>query len=303
MKKIAVVGSINMDLVVESSVIPKMGETIIGDNFFSGPGGKGANQAVAIARLGGDVTFFGSVGNDYFGKELEQYLAAENVKNVIRTDDNLSTGVALINLFENDNNIIVIPGSNGYYSLSYKDELLNKLREFDIVLFQLEISENLVFELIEELSKEEITIILNPAPAIKIPTEIIDKIDYLTPNEHECQIVFDSKENIEAIVSKYPEKLIVTYGEKGAFYSVDEKLLNIKSMKIDNVVDTTGAGDTFSGAFSFSLSVDMNLEKAIEFSNVAAGLSITKKGAQSGMPSYEEVIKGIQDYKQQGDHL
>lgn len=300
MKKIAVIGSMNMDLVVESSKLPKMGETILGNNFFSGPGGKGANQAVAIARLGGDVTFFGSVGNDYFGTELEKYLLEENVKSVIRKDEYQSTGVALINLVDNDNNITVVPGANNYYSEIYKNELLQELIEFDIVLFQLEINETLVFELIEELHNKDKTIVLNPAPAIKISEKFINKIDYLTPNEHECHIVFDSKEEIDSIVKRYPEKLIVTYGEKGAFYSTKNEIVHIESLSVKNVVDTTGAGDTFSGAFTYSLSLDLPLQEAVEFANVAAGLSITKKGAQGGMPISQQVLEGIKIFKLQG---
>lgn len=301
MKKIAVVGSINMDLVVETSKLPEKGETILGDNFFSGPGGKGANQAVAISRLGGDVTFFGCVGEDYFGTELEEYLMLENVESRIRKDPDLSTGVALVNLFENDNNIIVVSGANGYYSEDYFEKLVNELLNYDIILFQLEINEELVFRLIEKLAEYKKQIILNPAPACKIETSLVEKITYLTPNEHECQIVFDSKKPIEKIVKEYPEKLIVTHGDKGAFYSTEDKVINVSPINITNIIDTTGAGDTFSGAFAYSVSIGMPIKKSVEFANTAAGLSIRKKGAQAGMPTLKEVKDRLMVLNKEGD--
>lgn len=290
MKKIAVVGSINMDLVVESDSLPKKGETILGNNFFSGPGGKGANQAVAAARLGGDVTFFGSLGKDYFGSELEKNLTDERVKPFIRYDENQSTGVALINVYDDDNSIIVVSGANNIYNQNYLDQLKSELIKFDIVLFQLEINDSLVFELIDHLSANDKIIILNPAPAKKIAPSIIDKITYLTPNEHECQIIFDSQESIETLVQRHPAKLIVTCGEKGVCY-YDGQVQVVPSMDVANIVDTTGAGDTFSGAFAYGIGRGDTLIKAIQFANVAAGLSITKKGAQAGMPQLSEVEK------------
>lgn len=289
MKRIAVVGSINMDLVVESTKLPLKGETILGDGFFSGPGGKGANQAVAAARLGGDVSFFGSLGNDYFGSELEKNLEKENIKPHIRYDDASNTGVALINVYDNDNSIIVVPGANNNNDPEYVLQLKEELKVFDIVLFQLEINEGLVFELINYLATLGKMIILNPAPASKISPDIIEKITYLTPNEHECQIIFDSQESVEVLVAKYPEKLIVTCGEEGVAYATDNQVIVVPSMEVTEVVDTTGAGDTFSGAFSYGMSVGKSIGEAISFANTAAGLSISKKGAQTGMPYLKEI--------------
>lgn len=290
MKKIAVVGSINMDLVVESDSLPKKGETILGNNFFSGPGGKGANQAVAAARLGGDVAFFGSLGKDYFGSELEKNLMDEQIKPYIRYDEKESTGVALINVYDDDNSIIVVSGANNIYNEHYLDQLKKQLIEFDIVLFQLEINDSLVFELIDYLSVHDKIIILNPAPAKRIAPSIIDKITYLTPNEHECQIIFDSQESIETLIQAHPNKLIVTCGEKGVCY-YDGQVQVVPSMDVMKIVDTTGAGDTFSGAFAYGISKGYELVKAIQFANIAAGLSITKKGAQAGMPQLSDVEK------------
>lgn len=301
MKKIAVVGSINMDLVVETSKLPEKGETILGNDFFSGPGGKGANQAVAISRLGGDVTFFGCVGEDYFGTELEEYLSFENVESRIRKDPELSTGVAVVNLFESDNNIIVVSGANDYYSDTYFQNLVNELLNYDIILFQLEINEDLVFRLIKKLAIYDKKIILNPAPACKLEADLVEKITYLTPNEHECQIVFDSDAPIEEIVKQYPEKLIVTHGSKGVYYCTGEEVLKVPSIDVEDVIDTTGAGDTFSGAFAFAVSVRMTLEESINFANVAAGLSIRKKGAQAGMPVRSEVEDRLMVINREGD--
>lgn len=289
MKRIAVVGSTNMDLVVESKKVPKKGETVLGENFFSGPGGKGSNQAVAAARLGGDVTFFGSLGKDYFGSELEKKLIEENVKPVIRYDETHNTGVALINVYEDDNSIIVVSGANNVYDAEYVMDLKKALQDFDVILFQLEINKELVFELIDYLARDNKKIILNPAPAVKLPKELIEKITYLTPNEHEAQIILDSDESIEELVALYPNKMLVTCGEEGVCYHSGQELKVIPPLKVAEVVDTTGAGDTFSGAFSYAISRGDKLENAIAFSNIAAGLSISKKGAQTGMPSLADV--------------
>lgn len=303
MKKIAVIGSINMDLVVETDRLPKKGETILGNHFFSGPGGKGANQAVAISRLGGDVTFFGSIGKDYFGYELVSYLQKEKVKTVMRYDDTKSTGVALINLFDNDNNIIVVSGANDFYDRKYYTDLKKRLMEFDILLFQLEINHQLVFDLINYMSKFKKTIILNPAPAVKINKEILGKITYITPNEHECKVILGVNQSLEDVLLANQEKFIVTHGDQGVFFAKDDEIVNVPPIKVKNVIDTTGAGDTFSGSFAYAIAANMTVSEAVFFSNTAAGLSITKKGAQAGMPTFKQVSTFVEKWEEEDNEI
>lgn len=291
MKKIAVIGSVNMDLVFETNKIPEKGETIQGQNFSMNIGGKGANQAVAAARLGGDVTFFGAVGEDLFGEKIRGYFNQENVKTVLDSSA-VSTGVAQVNIFDSDNSIIVIPGANWDISEEFILNVEKAIPEFDIFVFQLEIKASVVERIVRKIREyPDKIIILDPAPAQKLPTAVIDLVDYLTPNEHEIKQIGLNADNIENLLKKYPRKLLVTQGEKGVQYFDESKNFDVvvPALKNISVFDTTGAGDTFSGAFSYALSVGKSLEKAIQFGNVAAGISVGKLGAQTGMPRLTEV--------------
>lgn len=291
MKKIAVVGSLNTDLVILSEKMPLKGETILGEKFFFNAGGKGANQAVAASRLGGNVTFFGCVGADHFGEELIANLEKENIiPNVEIVKDN--TGLALVNLYEGDNSIIVVPGANHFSSKGYIKRLKEELLAYDIILFQLETNQALIEELIPYLHKKNKMTILNPAPAIPLNEELLNAVTYLTPNEHECQIIYQTDKSLGNLVEENNGKLLVTCGSEGVLY-YQEGLKREMPIRVKNVVDTTGAGDTFSGAFTFALSENKSMEEAVKFANIAAGLSIQKMGAQTGMPT----IKMIVDYK------
>lgn len=294
MKKIAVIGSVNTDLVFESERFPKKGETLTGLKFEMGIGGKGANQAVAVARLGGDVTFFGSVGKDSFGEEARKKLVSEGICTCFNESEQFS-GVAQVNLFENDNSIIVIPGANYDFSPEYLAQIKQEFSRFDIFVFQLEIELSVVEELMRYIKSElkNKLIILNPAPARKLSKEIIEMADILTPNEHEVNEIGMEASDMDTALASYPDKLLVTMGSLGVRY-FDSKAQEIKlipSLKNAEVVDTTGAGDTFSGALTFALASDYPLDQAIEFANTAAGLSIAKIGAQTGMPVLSEVNK------------
>lgn len=289
MKKIAVIGSINRDLVVEANAFPKKGETIKGNSFAMFPGGKGANQAVAISRLGGNVSFFGSLGDDENGRWLMQHLENELVETVaMNVVKDVPTGVALIELSEQDNRIIIVPGANDYTDVSYIKPLLEELLRCDLIVFQMEIPIELITYLVPILAEQQKTTILNPAPAVPLSPELMEKVTYIIPNEHEYQIVFQTNETISEILKRYPNQLIITEGEKGVSYFDGSHILTIPSISV-SPVDTTGAGDTFIGAFAVGIAEGKSLEESLRLATIASGLSVTKKGAQSGIPKREEV--------------
>lgn len=187
-KKITVIGSINMDLVTETRKIPRAGETVLGDSFHTVPGGKGANQAVAAARLGADVTLIGCVGQDAFGEELVKHLSNQGIHmDYVRMVAHQPTGIASIIISDGDNRIIVVPGANNQVSPELVEEHENIIAKSDIVLLQLEIPLKSVEKAIEIAKKHNVKVILNPAPIQALSKELVQKIDYLTPNEHEQQ--------------------------------------------------------------------------------------------------------------------
>ena len=289
MKKIAVIGSINMDMTVETDRIPRKGETVPGKTIHYIPGGKGANQAVAAARLGGDVTFFGCVGTDAFGEQLLANLNREGIhtEHIARVSD-CSSGLAVITVGENDNTIVVIPGANSAVTPAYLDTVKQEILKADLILLQNEIPQETIRRAIDLCAKAGKTVVYNPAPAYPMPREQMDKISYLTPNEHELAIVLSSSDPLEAQLLAYPEKLIVTLGSAGVCAAQNGQILTVPAHKA-TVVDTTGAGDTFNGAFAFALAEGYGFRDALCFANVAASLSTEKPGAQGGMPTWDEV--------------
>lgn len=294
MVKIVVVGSSAMDLVVTSNVRPQKGETIIGESFKTVPGGKGANQAIAAARLGADVTMLGCVGNDGFGREILENLMAAGV-DIERMDqiEEVESGTAHITLVEGDNSIIVVKGANAYVTPVYIEQHLNVLKGADVVLIQQENPEETVDVVVEACHGWNVPVILNPAPARKIKQETIEKATYLTPNEHEANVLFDV-DDYRSVLAQYPNKVFVTEGEAGVRYHDGTKEVVVPTYKVE-VTDTTGAGDTFNGAFAVALAEGRTLEESLVFSNRAASLSVTKFGAQGGMPTKEEVERQMMD--------
>lgn len=288
---ILVIGSINADLVFISDIRPKAGETVMGKDFKVLPGGKGANQAIAAARLGKKVGFIGCVGNDDNGKKLIENLRGNNVETqYIQIVDDVPTGVANIVVAEEDNSIIVIPGANYSISKDMIDKNMDILLNSKLILLQNEIPMEVIEHIIDLCFGKDIKVILNPAPAVKLKESIVNKIDYLTPNEHECKIAFGNP-NTDGLLTKYPNKLIVTVGDKGVLYHDGNKKVNIPAFKVD-VVDTTGAGDSFNGAFAVAIVEGNSLYESLLFANKAAAISVTKIGAQEGMP-YLEDLKGL----------
>lgn len=289
MKKIAVVGSINLDYFVESDRLPQFGETVTGENFFMGFGGKGANQAVAASRLGGEVALFGSIGNDEQRVALLNHFKNENINvDHLNIVEDVHTGAAFIQLHNRDNRIIIVPGANQYTDMNYCKRILPALLEYDVILFQLEIPLEAVEFLIPLLHKHQKTIILDPAPAQRLDESILDCITFMTPNEHEFSIVTDNQSSMDEVLKAHPNKLIITCGDKGAVFCNGSEIVKHSARKI-SAVDTTGAGDTFTGAFTVAVSTGKSIEECIYYGTKAASLSVMKKGAQSGMPYKHEI--------------
>lgn len=293
--KIAVVGSINMDVAVTTPKLPMRGETLIGNDLHYVPGGKGANQAVALAKLGADVTMFGCVGDDQFGGALIKNLQDQGVNtSFVRVQPAISSGVAIITVGENDNTIIVVPGANKLTDEAYVQSILPTLSGYDIVLFQLEIPLAAVRLAAEHCSKAGKTVILNPAPAQKLDPQLIQAASFITPNEHEVKLVFDQQDDYTEILKQNPGKLIVTLGSAGAATALASgEILHIPPVPA-TVVDTTGAGDTFNGAFAYGLSTGLAIDKALLFANAAAAVAIESFGAQTGMPTLQQVEAKLQ---------
>lgn len=299
MKNILVVGSMNMDLVVNTEEIPKVGETVLGKSLTQIPGGKGANQGVAMAKLNGDITFLGKVGNDSFGDTLLQSMSMANVNTSYIEKVSESTGIAIINVDKSgSNNIVVIPGANWMVDSDYLNRNKDVFKKADVVVFQLEIPLETVKQGLKMAKKYNKTTILNPAPAFDLDDETISYIDILIPNEHELARmakteVTDEKSMIHAaqiLMNKGVKKIIVTLGAKGAFYIDSETQQQYPAFLVE-VVDTTAAGDSFIAGFTIDYVENDNISSAIKMGQMTAALSIQKFGAQSSLPTMDQVKK------------
>lgn len=293
--KIAVVGSINVDMTVKAERIPKKGETLSGEDLKYIPGGKGANQAVAMAKLGADVEMFGCVGDDESGKNMLQNLKDMNVETShIKVCEGVPTGIALITVGENDNTIVVVAGANSKVDKAYVDSIASELLQSDIVLLQHEIPQETVEYVIEMCHENQVKVVLNPGPARPVKREVLEMVTYLTPNEHEAVILFGTELSTEELLKKYPEKLLITQGSRGVSICLKNGELLVVPARKANVVDTTGAGDTLNGAFTVKIAEGESVKDALRFANVAASLSTEKFGAQSGMPTAQEVAAQLE---------
>lgn len=298
MKKVVVVGSINMDLVMEVNRIPKIGETIKGEKMSYLIGGKGSNQAVAARRLGNEVRMIGCVGKDTFGDKILKHLKEEGVNiDAIKSDEATFTGIATIFKMENDNSIVVIPGANDFCNKDLIDKNIDIIKSADILITQLEIPMETVEYALKIAKENGVKTILNPAPAREISKEILQNVDFITPNETEFEIIsgktFKDENELEKTMVEWQKenlltRLVVTRGKDGSSYVEEDKVKTMKTMKVD-VIDTTGAGDTFNGALAHGISHEFLMDEAVKFAGTAASLSVTKFGAQTGMPKFEEV--------------
>ncbi|ANY72006.1 ribokinase [Paenibacillus ihbetae] len=291
MAKITVIGSASMDLVVTSATRPGAGETVLGDSFKTVPGGKGANQAVAAARLGAEVTMIGRVGDDSFGQVILNNLKGNGiVADYVEPVTDMESGTAHIILAEGDNSIVFVKAANDLVTPDYVDRAAEVIQGSDIVLIQQEIPEETVVHVSDLCAKYGVPLILNPAPARPVPQSVIEKAAYITPNEHEAAVLF-GEEPLGEVLKRYPNKLIVTEGKKGVRYYDGSQEVVVPGYKVE-AVDTTGAGDTFNGAFAVALAEGMILSDSLDFANRAAALSVMKFGAQGGMPTRREVEGG-----------
>lgn len=298
MSKILVVGSFMMDLVAVTPRAPMEGETIIGKSFHQFTGGKGANQAVAAARLGSDVTMIGKLGKDGFGQAHIDSLKKEGINyDFVLFDDIENSGVGNIILEENGNNrIIVIPGANRKLMPKDIDELEEQIKNSDIIILQLEIPFETVYRVIELGHKYEKTIILNPAPAAKLEEKFVELVDYIIPNESEASILTGIKVNSIDSAREAAKKLlnlgcknvIITLGEKGVLFVNNDEEVFQGSFEV-KPVDTTAAGDSFIGGFAYSLANGFERRKALELACAVGALTVTKMGAQPSLPTLTEV--------------
>lgn len=295
---IVVVGSSNTDMVIKTLKLPVPGETILGGNFFMNPGGKGANQAVAAARLGGKVSFIAKIGDDVFGKQARNLFERENINTkYLVTDPGHPSGIALITVDDKgENSIVVASGSNGYLLQSDIDLAYEEILKSDIVLMQLEIPLETVIYVANIAFDGGKKVILNPAPALKITDDLLSKLYMITPNEIEAELISgipvkDINSATLAARNLYErgvKVVIITLGSKGALLFTGKEAKLIPSPKVE-AVDTTAAGDVFNGAIAVAISKGMELEKAVEFACNAAAISVTRMGAQASAPFLKEI--------------
>ena len=299
MGRIIVIGSSNTDMVIKSKKLPAPGETILGGTFLMNPGGKGANQAVAAARLRGNVTFVAKTGNDVFGSEAKQLFDNEHIDTrFLISDDNNPSGVALINVDENgENSIVVASGSNGTLSAYDINENVFKTEPDDIFLMQLEIPVGTVEYVAQKAASNGNKVILNPAPARQLSNDLLSCLYMIIPNETEAEILTGIKVTDSETAEKAARKLyakgvknvVITMGGSGAFLFTpgNSKMIYVVPVK---AVDTTAAGDVFCGALAVALSEGKKTEEAVVFANKAAGISVTRMGAQASAPYRDELL-------------
>lgn len=298
-KNIVVVGSCNTDMVVKSHRLPVPGETVLGGAFMINPGGKGANQAVAVARLGGKVTFISKTGNDLFGKQsIEMYDEEKINTNYIFSDPTLPSGVALIMVDTNGENCIVVAsGANASLSPQDIDKAKQVIESADILLMQLEIPMETVEYAADLAHKKGIKVILNPAPAAFLSNKLLECLYAIVPNETEAEMLSgikvsdweSARQAADIIAAKGVDIVVITLGSKGALIKEGDTYNNIEAEKID-AIDTTAAGDTFCGALSVGVSEGMSIVEAVRMANRAAGITITREGAQAAIPYRKELV-------------
>jgi len=285
-------------MVVRSSRIPAPGETIMGSAFFMNPGGKGANQAVAAARLGGEVTFIARVGGDMFGEKAIQGFQKEGIDtSFVSIDENAPSGVATITVDDHaENAIVVAPGANDTMTTTHIDQAEAAIAKADILLVQLEIPLSVVEHIVEKALYRNKKVILNPAPARELSDSLLGQLDVITPNETEAELLTGIKvtdtpsaeQAAKALQSKGIPTVIITLGAKGA-YVLSETFAGLVPGHQVKAVDTTAAGDTFNGALAVALAEGKEIAEAVQFAHAAAAISVTRLGAQAATPYRHEL--------------
>lgn len=298
MKKIIVIGSSNVDMVVRTSHLPAPGETILGGEFFMNQGGKGANQAVAIKRLGGNLIFMAKLGNDVLGRQSVGYFKKEGIDTrYIALDEDSASGVALISVDDHaENSIVVASGANMLLNEQDVDKMLEEMCEGDILLMQLEIPLQTVEYAARKAFGKGVKVVLNPAPARSLPKELFRHLYMVTPNRIEAEMLTGIKIANDVDVEKVAEEIcamgvknvIITLGSKGCLIREEGVSYRIDAFKVEPV-DTTAAGDTFNGALCVGLSEGMDLKQAAVMASKASSIAVTRMGAQSSIPYREEL--------------
>jgi ribokinase len=298
--RIVVVGSSNTDMIIKVPHVPMPGETIIGGTFSTAAGGKGANQAVAAARAGGDVTFVARVGEDMFGEQAKDGFIKDNINvDHVLSDKDAPSGVALIFVGEDgENSIAVASGANANLSPSDVESAGDAILSADILIMQLETPLETVQKAASIASEKGVKVILNPAPACELSDDILSHVSILTPNESEAELLTgikvesekDAAAAADALMAKGIQTVIVTMGPKGAFVVTADCKELVGGFTV-KAVDATAAGDVFNGTLAVAMAEGKPLEEAVKFANAAAALSVTKLGAQPSAPTRAEIEK------------
>lgn len=298
MSKIIVIGSSNTDLAIKTIRIPEPGETVMGGTFMMTAGGKGANQAVAVARLGGDVAFVTKVGDDMFGDESRARYVKEGLpEKFLLVEKGTPSGVALITVdARGENCIVVAPGANNALTCADVDAVRDEIAAADYLLLQLEIPMEVVEHAAEVAVANGTKVILNPAPAAELSKTLIESLYLITPNRTECQLLsgvaIANEADAETAAGKLMEmgvkNVIVTLGSKGSLVRTAEGCTVVEACRVESV-DTTAAGDVFNGALCVALSEGKDLVEAARFASRASAISVTRMGAQSSVPYRAEL--------------
>lgn len=299
MKKIIVIGSSNIDMVVKTSHLPAPGETILGGEFLMNQGGKGANQAVAVKRLGGNLVFLTKLGDDVLGHQSLEYFKKEKINTQhITLDKNSASGVALISVDDHaENSIVVASGANMQLNEQDVDHVVEEMCEGDILLMQLEIPLQTVMYAAKKAFEKGVKVILNPAPACNLPKELFKYLYMITPNRIESEMLTglkittdaDAEEAANKICAMGVKNVIITLGSKGCLIKEGSISYRVDAFRV-KPIDTTAAGDTFNGALCVGLAENMDLQHAVLMASKASSIAVTRMGAQSSIPYREEII-------------
>ena len=299
MSEITVLGIFVADISFSGPKIPSIGETILGKKYNVGPGGKGCNQAIAIARLGGNTNFISKIGKDAYGELALKTLEKNKIstKNIIQ-DGNQQTGVAGILVDQNTgkNAINVIVGAPSSLKISEIEKQINLIKKSKIFLTQLEVPKDVTLHCLKTAKENGCTTILNPAPASEISNEFYNNIDFFTPNETEAEFYTgikitndqEAKQAADKLLNLGIKKVIITLGEKGLFYSDGKEEIYLKAEAV-KAIDTTGAGDAFNGGLAYGLSKEKPIKECLKLANKVAGISTTKLGAGDAMPFIQDI--------------
>ncbi|NLS78628.1 MAG: ribokinase [Chloroflexi bacterium] len=304
--EIVVIGSLNMDLVVRAPRLPSPGETVRGEAFRTIPGGKGANQAAAIALLGQPVTMLGRVGDDAFGEQLAQNLGAKGVDPAhLLATVGVATGTATIIVdAAGQNSIVIAPGANGQVTPQDVDDCDGLLRQARYLVLQLEIPLETVAHAIDKAARHGVQVVLNPAPAAQLPARLLSRVRYLVPNESEAQWLTGLPVSDAGSAARAADRLrqqgahtvIITLGSQGAYVASPDGSFHMPVPEV-TVVDTTAAGDAFIGGLVVALSRGLSLRDAVRYASCAGALAVTRFGAQTSLPSGAEVERLFQAFR------